>query len=93
MVAETPKPIAPPIDPVGEIRDRLADVATVIATLPAPADPAARLAHTRLSLFADAHAEAQRQAAELRAQDESRQRQERTGRQLAAEGRAALAAR
>jgi hypothetical protein len=92
-MSDVKTPAAPAVDPLAEIRDRLADIATVVATLPAPFDPVARLAHTRLSLFADAHAEAERQAAELRAQEESRQRQERTSRQLASEGRAAATAR
>lgn len=80
-------------DPLEELRARVADIATVIAAQPAPADPAARLAHTRVALFADVYAEEQRQAAELREAEERRQRFERTGRQLAAEGRAAAAAR
>lgn len=86
-------PAEPAIDPLLEIRERVADIATVIATQPAPSDPAARLAYTRLALFADAHAEEQRQAAELRAQEESRQRQDRTSRQLREEGRASASAR
>lgn len=71
----------------------LADIATVIATLPQPADPAARKAHTRLSLLADARAAALRKEADERAAQESRERSEATQRQLAEEGKAALRAR
>ena len=89
----TEPPAEPAVDPLAEIRERIADIATVIATQPAPSDPTARLAHTRLSLFADAHAEAQRQERALREAAEREKRNARTASQLAAEGRAALAAR